>query len=1149
MKKIRLFLSFILLCGFVKSQVPGDTIVVKAFKYGSATRDTMIKFPPSNLTYEKVILKYNMRCKNGLVSTQAQPNLGCGEWDYSCNTFIVDSTKLEKALNLHPSHIISNFTGTAFGYVTQPVFDYYNFSQTTVTLNNVISENQYTVGTGSSSLAELLKSNEKSGRSQILYTAAELTGAGFTAGNIDGILMNVSNAGGGVNFFKVGVQHTAATALNSAAVTQSGFTNVFNQHFSFVAGQNRLQFHTAFVWDGVSNVLIDFSFTNTVPSNPIVFSGTGSASTMLLYTTNNYALDLSALGHVVMNTSALAAINNEMTVSFWAYGNAAQMPVNTVLFHSYAATPAQRQLNIHLPWGNSSVYFDCGYNNGYDRIDKVSTASEQGGQWNHWTFTKNATSGNMRIYLNGVLWHSGTAKTKAISILNLILGKDADLLNNYKGKINELSIWNKELAAADIAAWMNKPVTASHPNYANLMAYYRMNEGTGLTITDSKNSLTSSGVNLQWTYDRGQNLSRSFTESNVRPNVVFFRGTYAMSTTTLIAKDSVARNPNVVQQYSITTGVAPANDVVALVSTSNLYKADPSKVYDGDTGLQTGTIAVTGTGTITINNMNYYKYYPFYNEILSFVTPYGKGLNLGPKGKTWYYDVTDFTPLFKGSKRLLMSMGGENQEQLDIDFIFIVGTPPRNIVEFNQLWQGGARIGGPSIASIVNNTNFAPLNVPIHPGGQSFKLRSTITGHGGQGEFLQNGGQVNHMFNIDGGAPEFTWQISKSCSQNPIYPQGGTWVYGRQGWCPGETSPTKEYDLTSHLTAGATATLDYQTSAPPNPTGDYRYIVANQLITYAAPNHLTDAAIIDVISPSDKVLYSRVNPACGNPVILVRNTGSLSITGIDLEYWVNDATTKQSHTWTGDLASMDTVSIVLPVNTLWLYGINGSQNTFKAEIKMVNGVTDDYPFNNIYRSPFVVPGWVTPNFTIEFKTNNTLDNAYTLVDENGTVIGQSNFVAANTVYQDAYNLNGCYKLIIEDGGGDGLSWWANTAQGVGYARIKNDVNSTIKTFEPDFGGRIEYSFTTHGPLSVAKNALEEGLNLYPNPAHGKFILQSPDLEGAQISVTNLLGQTVTVPSSKKSSAIEFDSSSLTPGIYFVTVSKGRDTVTKKVVVK
>ncbi|MBA3683213.1 MAG: T9SS type A sorting domain-containing protein [Bacteroidetes bacterium] len=1155
MKRI-ILLSFLFLTVLSTiAQVPGDTIVVKAFKYGSATRDTLLQFPNGTLTFEKIILKYNMRCKNALISTQTLPNQGCGEWDYSCNTYIVDSSRTENDLNLQPNYIVSNYTATTFPYVTQPVYDYYNYNQTNVVLNNIISENQYTVGAGSSSLPDFLKADERSGRSQILYTATELTSAGFTAGNIDGILLNVTNAGGGVNFFKVGIQHSSATTLNSNTVTVTGFTNVFNQNFSFVTGSNRLQFHTSFVWNGTSNVLIDLAFTNTVPNNPIVFSGSSNASIMSLYAKNNYALDLSALGHLPLNTSMLSSINNEITVAFWSYGNSSQLPTNTSLLEGYAANPNLRNLNLHLPWSDNNMYFDCGYSaGGYDRINKVATPAEQGGQWHHWAFTKNATTGNMKIYLDGLLWSSGTGKTKPISILTLILGKDALLSNNlnYKGKINEFTIWDKELALNDIQSWMNKPIGATHPFYTNLVAYYKMNEGTGLLINDTKNSLTSTGVNLQWTYDFGHNLKRTFSETNLRPNIIFVRGTYATTATTVTTKDSVAHNPNVVMQYSITSNatVTPViNDAVVLVATSNSYAATPSKIYDGDTGVLTGTVATTPTGTLVISNLNYYKRFPFYNEIMSFVTPYGKGLDLGVKGKTWYYDITDYTPILKGPKRLLMTMGGENQEQMDLDFIFIVGTPPRNVVEYKQLWQGGARYGGVLIQNITNNARFEPLTVPMHASGQAFKMRSTITGHGAQGEFQQNGGQVNHLLNINGGPYEFSWIISTECSTNPIYPQGGTWLYDRQGWCPGQTSLTKEFNLTASVTPGSTVTLDYHTSNPPVSTGDYRYIVAQQLVTYGGANHSNDAAIIDVLAPTDKVLYSRTNPMCSSPLILVRNTGSGALTSLDIEYWVNNSSVKQTHTWTGNLAFMDTIRIPLPVGTLWQTGITSTNNKFKVELKKANGVVDDYSFNNIYSSDFVVPAWVPDNFSIEFKTNNLVHNTYTIIDDNGNIVGQSNFTDPNTVYQDYFTLNGCYTLIVDDVNGDGLSWWANTAQGTGYVRLRDNFNNIIKTFQPDFGSRFEYSFTTNGPLSVKENKLAVSLNLYPNPAHDKFIIDGSELEGAKVVITNVIGQTIVLPvTSKKSDVMEFNTSSLSKGIYFVTITKDGNIATKKVVV-
>ena len=1153
MKKSIIYFVMIVLGFKVSAQVTGDTLRVKAFKYGSATRDTFISFPPSNLTYEKVILKYNMRCKNNLISTQAAPNQGCGEWDYSCNTYLVDSNRIENDLNLQASHVISNFTGTVFPYTTQPIYDYYNFSQTTVSLSSIVSENQYTLGLGTGTIGTLLKTNERSGKTQLLYTAAELSTAGFVAGNINGLLLSVANAGGSVNFFKVGLQHTTAGSLNSATATLSGFTNVYNANKTFTVGSNRIQFHTPFVWNGTDNVLIELSFTNTNPGNAIVLIGTTSASVLALYANNNYALDLSALGHVNLNTSMMGSISNEITVSFWVYGNASMLPANTSLIYGYGSTSNERNLNLHLPWSDGSMYFDCGYSaGGYDRINKTALASEQGGQWNHWAVTKNAVTGNMNIYLNGALWFTGTGKTKPISILTLILGKDKDFLNNYKGKINELCIWNKELGLSDIQGWMNKPMNATHPFYSNLLAYYRMNEGTGLSVTDSKNNLVSNGVNLQWTYDRGNNLNRSFFESNLRPNLVFLKGTYAMSTNTVMVKDSIVRNPNVVQQYSITSTatVAPmTNDVVNLVSTTSLYQSRPINIYNGDTGVLTGTLATPSQGTINISNLNYFKRYPYYNEIMSFVTPYGKGLDLGSTGKTWYYVVTDFTPILKGKKRLVMTLGGENQEQMDLDFIFIVGTPPRDVIEFKQLWQGAARAGGAGINSIVNDTRFPVLNNAMLSNGQSFKIRSTITGHGAQGEFRQNGGTINHYFNVNGGANEFNWNLTIGCSTNPIFPQGGTWIYDREGWCPGKSSLLKEMDITPFVSPGTSASLDYSCSNPPNPTGDYRYLVANQLITYGGANRSVDAAILDVLAPSTKVLYSRTNPICANPLLLIQNTGSSTITSMEIEYAVNNAAAKETYTWTGSLAFMDTITIALPIGNLWMNSTLPTGNVFKAEIKKVNGANDQYVYNNKYSSAFQAPISIANDFMIEFRTNNNpYENSYTLYDDQGNVAGLNSFTIANNTYQDSYQLFGCYKLVVEDIGHDGVQWWANTAQGAGYVKLKDAAGGTIKTFQADFGSRFEFSFSTYNPLGIGKNDLEAHITMYPNPAHEKFFLQGAPLDGAVLKMSDVLGREVTVPISREQDKCEINTSSLKPGMYVLTITKNNQQAVKKVVV-
>jgi hypothetical protein len=1122
----------------LQAQQPGDTIVVKVFKYGSTSRDSLIAFPSGSLTFEKVIMKYNMRCKNGLISTQSAPDQGCGEWDYSCNTFIVDSSRIEEVPSTHPEYIITGNSGNVFAYSHLPLHDYYRFRQIPVTLQSVVSENQYQVGSGTVPVPQALQTDLHSGKTQILLTAAELAAAGFTAGPVQGIMLQVTNTGGSAQFLRIGIQHTSHSTLMADSVVLSGFSDVFQQHVTFQPGSNRIQFHTPFVWDGVSNLLLQFTFTNTVPGNPVVLQGTATATTSMLTASENVSLDLASQALVTLNTSMLGTIGNELTVTFWSYGYPDQLPANTAILYGYSNNSGQRQLNIHLPWANGSVYFDCGYAGGYDRINKAASASEYKGQWNHWAFTKNAATGVMNIYLNGTLWHSGSGLTKSISILNLLLGNNYGQDANYKGKINQLTIWNKALTASEIGGLVHRVPDQNHPSWGNLVAWYKADEGTGNTLTDSRNNLTSNGIQMQWGFDRGEKLNTIFSESNLRPNIKLLRGSYLQDTMSIWAYDSVQRNPNVVKQFAITPAPPGTvqHDVVTLVSTFEKYAANPLNYFDGDADTLLYTVPVTPDDSIQITQLSYFRRYPWYNEIMSFVTPYGKGLDLGMEGKTWYFDVTDFTPLLKGNKRMMLT-GGVWQEELDIDFWFIVGTPPRNVLEFNQLWQGYARAGQASIVSINNNTRFAPVQVPLLSAGQSFKVRSTITGHGNEGEFQQNGGPVYHYLSVNDTTADFTWLIHKECSFNPVYPQGGTWVYDRQGWCPGEYSLLKEFDITQLVTPGTSAVIDYNCSPPQNTSGAYNYLVANQLVTYGEFNHTLDAAILDIAAPSKQVVHSRRNPVCANPELVVRNTGATIITSLEIAYWLNQGTVKQSFVCPDTIQPMEKRSIIMPTGTLWNHDLLSSGNEFHAEIVKVNGMTDQYLFNNMYHSQFEMAARIPSRFIVEIRTNNyPSENFYEITDEAGNTVFSNPLPASNTVYRDTLQLNGCFRLKITDTGNDGLSWWANTSQGTGYARLKKTSGTPIVTFQPDFGGGFEYQFSTVDDTGISESPEELEIRLYPNPASGYFMVEGIDLRPEHFRLEDVSGKVFRVPVEAAGNTLKIETSALSPGVYRAILS-------------
>lgn len=172
---------------------------------------------------------------------------------------------------------------------------------------------------------------------------------------------------------------------------------------------------------------------------------------------------------------------NAITISFWALGGEKLPSYNSVL-EALDANNA-RVVNIHLPWENSKIFFDCGGSGGnYDRIEKVAQASDFKGVWSHWAFTKNAATGEMKIYLNGQLWYSETGKTITLTKATKVrLGSAASGSNYYNGSLDELRIWNRCRSQSEIQADMNHRLVGDEPG---LWAYYRFDEGFGDRLYD-----------------------------------------------------------------------------------------------------------------------------------------------------------------------------------------------------------------------------------------------------------------------------------------------------------------------------------------------------------------------------------------------------------------------------------------------------------------------------------------------------------------------------------------------------------------------------------------------------------------------------------------------------------------------------------------
>lgn len=118
-------------------------------------------------------------------------------------------------------------------------------------------------------------------RIQLLYTAAELAAQGLAAGAITSIGLTTTSSTGTLANFSIALKQTSQSTLNTS-FDNSGFTTVFTQaSFTPAAGLNTHTFTTPFIWDGVSNLLVNFCQTNSVSGTSTVNAYTPAVSSNL----------------------------------------------------------------------------------------------------------------------------------------------------------------------------------------------------------------------------------------------------------------------------------------------------------------------------------------------------------------------------------------------------------------------------------------------------------------------------------------------------------------------------------------------------------------------------------------------------------------------------------------------------------------------------------------------------------------------------------------------------------------------------------------------------------------------------------------------------------------------------------------------------
>ena len=533
------------------------------------------------------------------------------------------------------------------------------------------------------------------------------------------------------------------------------------------------------------------------------------------------------------------------------------------------------------------------------------------------------------------------------------------------------------------------------------------------------------------------------------------------------------------------------------------------------------------------------------------ITPYGtymQGSGSNGFSPNWVqrytYDVTDFAPLLKDSVLIRAFYGGWSTGfNVTLNFEFIEGTPPRNVLDIQNLWYGSN-----SYSDIQNILSDTLVFIPQEA--KNSIMRVTISGHGQDGEFTPG---VDYTVSLNG-ENLYTQEIWRDdCGEVALYPQGGTWIYDRANWCPGDKATTRDHELTSFIQTGQENLLDFNIYRPNWNLAEASYIYDAQLITFEEPNFNLDAVMEDIISPSDKDEYFRFNPSCSNPIIKIKNQGSQTLNSAEIHYGF-DQFSNNIFYWSGSLKFGETEIIELPpISWNW-----DNQTTFYANILMPNNFEDEYEVNNMLKSNYEYVEEYPSSFAMWFKTNSyPNESSYEIRNNENELIFSKTGMEANTLYKDTFNLSpGCYKIQILDTGGnqnlneDGLSWWAND-DGSGYARLREVPGGFFKYYQADFGTELTDYFRV-GNYFMSNTEIEDILfDVFPNPSNGNFnvFVESNINNKVILKIIDINGKVIKeMIKGEGASYQNFTIKDLPNGIYTILLESENDRMKKNIVI-
>lgn len=483
------------------------------------------------------------------------------------------------------------------------------------------------------------------------------------------------------------------------------------------------------------------------------------------------------------------------------------------------------------------------------------------------------TGTQVKVYINGVL--IGTED--AIGSLTPGDGVVVNIGDNptwtgrfFNGMIDEVRIWEVARTDAEIQANMSTELTGSE---AGLVAYYPMNEGTGMAIADA----TSNGNNGQLINMGEENWVDGFVPVTADIGVMgiaspsYIGSGFASDEKIRLEVKNYATEPITEFEisYQITGSDAVTETAIVTIPPFETYIYTFEDLVDlsGETEIEiTGSVSLDGDDNAANDVLT-----EVIEPALNFMIFDQERHNYGGYGqthtKTLYMpeSLEDFSEIYihidlecptggcdpwDQPAKLMINKDGENYEiaRYITPYGVACGGWTWDITDFRSLlvdevdWVSYVQVWGASgwlvdvelelvegtpeypfvkiekLWSEDNwvygdpdiNDDFPAMDVMIHPETEAAKIRMTMTGHGqANTNNAAEFSEFTHHIWVDG-AETFEQHLWKpDCDANTCSPQSGTWPYARAGWCPGQDVQPWEWDMEGHFTPGEMVNLDY----------------------------------------------------------------------------------------------------------------------------------------------------------------------------------------------------------------------------------------------------------------------------------------------------------------------------------------------------